>query len=156
MSHSCQPIVASVRFKVPLVVVRRQSAVVSKIWTKPRDLTATGNGAWKVSSLLYCNRLNLTAQLFFTMNLYQFQTYYTSSYTSNHHLNFVLRTELHCQSNSIDRGCLLTRAATISLSAQLWQYSLQSVTVCQYELTDWMKSPIDCFSSLSSWKGFDG
>ena len=31
--YSCQPIVASVRFKVPQVVVWSQSAVVSKIWT---------------------------------------------------------------------------------------------------------------------------
>ena len=31
--YSCQPIVASVRFKVPQEVVRSQSAVVSKIWT---------------------------------------------------------------------------------------------------------------------------
>ena len=51
MSHSCRPIVAFVRFKVPLVFVRRQSDVGSKTWTKLRDLTATGNGAWKVSGL---------------------------------------------------------------------------------------------------------
>ena len=31
--YSCQPIVASVRFKVPQVVVSSQSAVLSKIWT---------------------------------------------------------------------------------------------------------------------------
>ena len=40
--------------------------------------------------------------LFVTINLYQFQFFsaYTSSYTSNHHLNFMLVTEIQHRSNN--------------------------------------------------------
>ena len=52
--YSCQPIVASVRFKVPQEVVRSQSAVVSKIWTNCFNRTNDWIGAIKAIAL--CSR----------------------------------------------------------------------------------------------------
>ena len=52
--YSCQPIVASVRFKVPQVVVRSQSAVVSKIWTNSFNRANDWIGAIKAIAL--CSR----------------------------------------------------------------------------------------------------
>ena len=50
--YSCQPIVASVRFKVPQVVVSSQSAVLSKIWTNWFNRANDWIGAISNSALL--------------------------------------------------------------------------------------------------------
>ena len=52
--YSCQPIVVSVRFKVPQAVVRSQSAVMSKIWTDWFNRANIWIGAIKAMAL--CSR----------------------------------------------------------------------------------------------------